>query len=36
MGLSVEQPGGIKKPDLMIPAAAVVTVSALVLWALRG
>lgn len=36
MGFNAKQPGGIKKPDLMILAAAVVVVSALVLWALRG
>ena len=36
MGFNVRQPGGIKKPDLVILAAAVVVVSVLLLWALRG
>lgn len=36
MGFNAKQPGGIKKADLMILAAAVVVLVALVLWALRG
>ncbi len=36
MGFNAKQPGRIKKADFMLLAAAVVVVSGLVLWAIRG
>jgi len=36
MGFNAKQPGKIKRADLLLLAAAVLVVSALLLWALRG
>lgn len=36
MGFNAKQPGKSKKADFMLLAAAVVVVSALLFWAIRG
>jgi hypothetical protein len=36
MGFNYQQPGKIKKADIVLLAAAIVVVSALIAWALLG